>query len=102
MFISKDDWKAMCIKVNNQQREINDLISCHMTNFAPHLDSTNCIDGYARSCMIKNGYKHESIKVDTQTIQDITLEELARYVIDNEPIIREETIKVKTEYRQGE
>ena len=37
--------------------------------------------------------------IDTDTIKDITLEELARYVIDNKPIVREETIKVKTEYR---
>lgn len=41
-------------------------------------------------------YIHSS---DTNTVPNVTLEELARYVIDNEPIVREETINIKKEYR---
>ena len=43
--------------------------------------------------------KKEEIKTSTNTIKDITLEELTRFVIDHEPIVREENVKVKVEYR---
>ena len=44
-------------------------------------------------------YHHSAEKVSTSNISDITLEELARLVIDRKPIVREENVKVKVEYR---
>ena len=44
-------------------------------------------------------YLHEyESTVNTSNIKDVTLEELARLVIDHEPIVREENVKVKVEY----
>lgn len=58
------------------------------------------IDSTGHACT-KNKYIHErnEPKASTSNIKDVTLEELARLVIDHEPIVREENVKVKVEYR---
>ena len=71
-----------------------------LNNTVRELELAHYVDGnrYTRT---KRKYSHrqEEIKVSTDTIKDITLEELARLVIDREPIVREENVKVKVEYR---
>ena len=47
-----------------------------------------------------NRIGHKETKASTNFIPDVSLEELARYVIDGTPIERDETVKVK--YYKGE
>lgn len=44
-------------------------------------------------------YGHHSFKITTETIPDLTLQELAQYVINNKPLIQKENVKVRKEYR---
>lgn len=45
-------------------------------------------------------FEHKKEVCDTEQIDNLTLEELAKYVLDNEPIVRTETIK--KEFKKGE
>lgn len=74
---------------NNIHDELIELEKAHKDEIYTYVDRNGC------TCT-KRKYSH---KISTNTIQDITLEELARFVIDHEPIIREENVKVKVEYR---
>ena len=86
MFISKRKWEDMCERVD-------DLENIHSIRF----EKKFC-NYFGINILEKVGYKHSSntIKVSTNEISDITLEELARLVIDGTPITRkviEENIK---------
>ena len=74
--------------------ELVELERAHKDEIYTYVDGNGCT-------RTKRKYSHrqEEIKTSTDTIKDITLEELARLVIDHEPIIREENVKVKVEYR---
>ena len=74
--------------------ELTELEKAHKDDIYTYIDVNRC------TCT-KRKYSHrkEEIKASTSNIKDITLEELARLVIDHEPIIREENVKVKVEYR---
>ena len=74
--------------------ELVELERAHKDEIYTYVDGNRCT-------RTKRKYSHrqEEIKVSTDTIKDITLEELARLVIDREPIVREENVKVKVEYR---
>ena len=74
--------------------ELTELEKAHKDDIYTYIDVNRC------TCT-KRKYSHrkEEVKVSTSNIKDITLEELARLVIDHEPIVREENIKVKVEYR---
>ena len=77
--------------LNNTVRELE---LAHKDEIYTYVDGNRCT-------RTKRKYSHEQeeIKTSTDTIKDITLEELARFVIDHEPIVREENVKVKVEYR---
>ena len=74
--------------------ELTELEKAHKDDIYTYIDVNRC------TCT-KRKYSHrkEEIKASTSNIKDITLEELARLVIDHEPIVREENVKVKVEYR---
>ena len=120
MWISKRKWNEMEDKVNDLEKrnnQIGNLIPT-LVDRTNHYEGLNknveklisahkeveeteaCIRGGVKLSMFsKTSYKHHSETVDTSNISDITLEELARLVIDHEPIVREENVKVKVEYR---
>ena len=74
--------------------ELIELERAHKDEIYTYVDGNRCT-------RTKRKYSHRQgeIKTSTNTIKDITLEELARLVIDHEPIVREENVKVKVEYR---
>ena len=120
MWISKRKWNEMCEKVNDLEKrnnQIGNLIPT-LVDRTNHYEGLNknveklisahkeveeteaCIRGGVKlSTFSKTSYKHNEQTVNTSNIKDITLEELARLVIDREPIVREENVKVKVEYR---
>ena len=74
--------------------ELTELEKAHKDEIYTYIDVNRC------TCTKrKYSHKKEEIKASTSNIKDVTLEELARFVIDHEPIIREENVKVKVEYR---
>ena len=75
MWISKKKWNEMCKRIDSIEYIERDLYS-HIFNI-----------------------QNVSTNVNTELIKNVTLEELARYVIDETPIVREETINIKKEYR---
>ena len=89
MWISKKKWNEMCDRINK-------LEDAHSKKYRKEWNSL--LEGYL---LMADGYEHSNkeLKVNTDTIPNVTLEELARYVLDNEPIVREENVKVKVEYR---
>ena len=74
--------------------ELTELEKAHKDDIYTYIDVNRC------TCT-KRKYSHrkEEIKASTSNIKDVTLEELARLVIDHEPIVREENVKFKVEYR---
>lgn len=74
--------------------ELIELEKAHKDEIYKYVDGNRCT-------RTKRKYSHrqEEIKASTSNISDITLEELARLVIDHEPIVREENVKLKVEYR---
>ena len=74
--------------------ELTELEKAHKDDIYTYIDVNRC------TCT-KRKYSHrkEEVKASTSNIKDITLEELARLVIDHEPIVREENVKIKVEYR---
>lgn len=91
----------MCDTIDSLKRsreridnELTELEKAHKDEIYTYVDGNRCT-------RTKRKYSHrkEEVKVSTSNISDITLEELARLVIDHEPIVREENIKVKVEYR---
>lgn len=74
--------------------ELTELEKAHKDEIYTYIDVNRC------TCTKrKYSHKKEEIKASTSNIKDVTLEELARFVIDHEPIVREENVKVKVEYR---
>ena len=74
--------------------ELTELEKAHKDDIYTYIDVNRC------TCTKrKYSHKKEEIKASTSNISDVTLEELARLVIDHEPIVREENVKVKVEYR---
>ncbi len=75
--------------------EVEKLRNAHITN-----KTTSYIDDAGKvHYSTKYTYCDNTNRANTSNISDITLEELARLVIDHEPIVREENVKVKVEYR---
>lgn len=120
MWISKRKWNEMCEKVNDLEKrsnQIGNLIPTlvdrtnHYEDLKKNVDKlisahkkveetdTYMNDGLKLAMFSKTSYEHNESKASTSNISDITLEELARLVIDREPIVREENVKVKVEYR---
>ena len=103
MWVSKRKWNEMEDRMNILLRrdtliferletlhdELIELEKTHKDEIYTYVDR----NGRTRT---KRKYSH---KISTDTISNITLEELARFVIDHEPIVREENVKVKVEYR---
>lgn len=106
MWISKKKWNILCSQVHTMEvklcnyKELKDdvykLTKIHKkeTVDEPYFDCTpyRVFDKKHKATQ----YTHAT---STDTIPNVTLKELARYVIDNEPIVREETINIKKEYR---
>lgn len=118
MWISKKKWNEMEEKINmvdsldrkfilmydtidrmkrsqeNMHDELIELEKAHKDEIYTYIDVNRC------TCTKrKYSHKKEEIKASTSNIKDVTFEELARLVIDHEPIVREENVKVKVEYR---
>lgn len=123
MWISKKKWNRMCdkiseIEVSFECRDvfikkldarvvesdgiINGLIEAHneIEDEEEYLSFPNGMYGHYE--MKKRKTKKYNHAMDTKTIPNVTLEELAKLVIDGTPIVREQTIKVKKEYGRGE
>ena len=79
---------------DNLKDELTQLEKAHKDEIYTYMDRNRCTH-------TKRKYSHrqEEIKASTNNIQDVTLKELVRLVIDREPIVREENVKVKVEYR---
>ena len=99
--VLEDKIILMCDTIDRLKRshdslkdELVELERAHKDEIYTYVDG----NGFTRR---KRKYSHrqEEIKISTGTIKDITLEELARLVIDRETIVREENVKVKVEYR---
>ena len=73
--------------------ELIELEKAHEDEICTYMDRDRCT--YTKR---KYSHRQKEIKASTSNISDITLEELARLVIDREPIVREENVKVKVEY----
>ena len=89
MWISKRKWNEMCEKIDGLERA--NIRTCKEIYSLKRL-SQGLIYG------TRIVYNHEVDCVSTKDITDITLEELAKLVIDGTPIVREEVSKVKKEY----
>ena len=87
MWISKRKWNDFIANYKALENKVLSLEEAH--------DVCLVGSGFGR---VKR-YYHSSDKASTSNIKDITFEELARLVIDHEPIVREENVKVKVEYR---
>ena len=106
MWISKKKWEALCSQVcimevklctyKKLEDDVYKLTAIHKkeTVDEPYFDCTPY--GVFEKKHKATQYTHAT---STNKIPNVTLEELARYVIDNEPIVREETINIKKEYR---
>ena len=118
MWITKKKWNEMRDVVNKlnleltRQRDNIDGIYDRLEKNG--IDIENLIDAHHKYEKEESGYNCGGLPVsfktrlvtkynhaiDTDEIKGITLEELARYVIDGTPIERDKTIKVK--YYKGE
>lgn len=121
MWISKKKLEEMCDVVNKlnaglaRQRDNIDRIYDRLEKNRTDID--NLIDAHHKYEKEEIYYDYQSKSfsiggtktrlvtkynhaIDTDEIKGITLEELARYVIDGTPIERDETVKVK--YYKGE
>ena len=120
MWISKLKWNEMEQRVNDLEKrnnQIGNLIPT-LVDRTNHYEDLNknveklisahkkveeteaCIRGGVKLSMFsKTSYEHNEPKASTNNIQEVTLKELVRLVIDREPIVREENVKVKVEYR---
>lgn len=82
MWIKKKDYEELVDNIDYLKNEVRRLSECHTR--MPHFLCTTY------------EYDHDLEKVNTNKIKNITLQELAEYVIDNKPIKREE--KITKEY----
>ena len=109
MWISKKKWNEMEEKVKMVDsalkkegerlsyfsNELKSLRDAHITTkYTSFIDDNGVV-----RCSTEYKYCDHTIKASTSNIKDVTFEELARFVIDHEPIVREENVKVKVEYR---
>ena len=93
MWISKSKWNEMCDKVNKQQKKIDELVACHNIYTILKNDGETFF-GFE----IKEKYSHKEVTTSTDLVKDVTLEELAKLVIDGTPIKRTEKIDMTTEF----
>lgn len=108
MWISKKKLDDILNKMNNKieelEHEVKALSDCHKKEYIRkyYMKPTSFFDKCQGLPNIEitpySKYSHDYDRLNT-SISDITLEELARLVIDHEPIVREENVKVKVEYR---
>ena len=91
MWISKKMWNEMVSRVSKTERELRYLTDCH-----EEIKTIN-FKGEELNTDFAVGYKHKIEKVDTDKAKDVTLQEIARLVMDNEPIVRK-TMEEKTNY----
>lgn len=95
MWVSKRKWNEMDERIRMQyemieaqyktireiETNVNNLTNCHNLVYPNQYR-----DGY---------FTHKSEKINTQNINDITLEKLAKYIIDGEPLVG----LIKKEYK---
>lgn len=99
MWISRKKWEDMENKVDAYSSDIASLkylVECLIKIHESKDEPLRYIDPFTNDCNI---LFHTKSKVQTKTIPNLTLEELAQYVIDNKPIVREKNVKVRKEYR---
>lgn len=99
MWISRKKWEDMENKVDaladihetQRDRLENGLIPYfpETAEYSFHHD----LDQHIINLIINNTF------LTTDTIPNLTLQELAQYVIDNKPIVREKNVKVKKVFR---
>lgn len=94
MWIKKSEYESMkndIMDLKMEMKKSNELINMKIKNL---------LDIHKENFMNGTYYKisHNAINIQTKEISNLTLEELARYVIDKEPIVRENTITVKKIY----
>ena len=107
MWISRKKWNEMEENIFLMNKTIENIvfhqevINDELTELEKAHKSEICACTCDEKNRLKRKYIHrqEEIKASTSNISDVTLEELARLVIDHEPIVREENVKVKVEYR---
>ena len=109
MWISKRKWNKIEEKINMVDsalkkegeklsylsNEVRKLRDAHITTKSTSFIDNNGVVQYSTEYK----YCDHTIKASTSNIKDITLEELARFVIDHVPIVREEDVKIKVVYR---
>ena len=88
MWISKKKWNKMCDRINK-------LEDAHSKKYRKEWSSL--LEGYF---LMEDGYEHSNkeLKVNTNTIPNVTLEELTRLVIDGTPIERKENIEMTSKF----
>lgn len=82
--------------VDKNTKDINNLKDCHDREN----DFKIVQSGFGYRVEENGKFIHKEIQTDTNTISDVTFSELAKYVIDDTPIERDKTVKVK--YYKGE
>ena len=96
MWLSKKKYNEMVDFVNDMNERIKDL----EWEQAKLIDCHEAIEGRDDCDRLIRLYSHNnaSDKANTKNIKDITLQELASYVIDHKPIERKEKIEVTKKY----
>ena len=95
MWISKKKWNEMRDRLNKHDKSINELIDCHKVNWTPYITYEF---GHEEIRLFQNGLTHNTITISTDTIPNVTLEELTKLVIDGTPIERKENVEMTSKF----
>lgn len=90
MFIKRTEYEELKKEMQDLKAKVKCLGDLHNVK----KEYTHCtFDGSFIYCG-----SHKALKFNTDHVKNVTLDELVKFVIDDEPIEREETVKV--EYRK--
>lgn len=103
MWISKKKWNRMCNKVADLKYLVNQLdVTVEKLSKAHDEVNGETLFSYNMKTGIRyrqdSSYTHKVPTTSTNLIPNVTLEELAKLVIDGTPIERDEKLDVKMKY----
>lgn len=121
MWISKKMWNEMCNRIDELEKNstkyaikittldeklyyydtykknVEKLLDAHLCTYSEGLQVMRGGENLRYYSKILKEINHNNLKTDTDKVKDITLQELAKLVMDNEPIVRK-TMEEKTNY----
>lgn len=101
MWISKSRWDALERKVLTMQNKLNAPAKIHEDDLAHSMNYIEEIPYMSKTNKQNFNYFHLSQTIHTEKVGNLTIEELARYVIDNKPIERTEKVEKKIKLQNG-